>query len=148
MFNRRGASKPPPSAASRAAGPVRPRDQVLAEHPLEHHRELRPDLGLLVRGEDVNLPKTRSGPIQTDPNDAPLAITVKANGDVFIQQTQVDIDNLGPQVQAIIGEGYDKPIYVRGDEATPYGDVLNVMAEIKAAGYTRVALVTEQKKKK
>ena len=103
---------------------------------------------LLVRGEDVNLPKTRSGPIQTDPNDAPLAITVKANGDVFIQQTQVDIDNLGPQVQAIIGEGYDKPIYVRGDEATPYGDVLNVMAEIKAAGYTRVALVTEQKKKK
>jgi len=103
---------------------------------------------LLVRGEDVNLPKTRSGPIQTDPNDAPLAITVKANGDVFIQQTQVDIDNLGPQVQAIIGEGYDKPIYVRGDEATPYGDVLNVMAEIKAAGHTRVALVTEQKKKK
>ena len=103
---------------------------------------------LLVRGEDVNLPKTRSGPIQTDPNDAPLAITVKANGDVFIQQTQVDIDSLGPQVQAIIGEGYDKPIYVRGDEATPYGDVLNVMAEIKAAGYTRVALVTEQKKKK
>ncbi|MEZ5998831.1 MAG: ExbD/TolR family protein [Hyphomonas sp.] len=101
---------------------------------------------LLVRGEDVNLPKTRSGPIQTNADDAPLAITVKKNGDVFIQTTQVDVDALGPQIQAIIGEGYDKPIYVRGDEATPYGDVLNVMAEIKAAGYTRVSLVTEQKK--
>ena len=101
---------------------------------------------LLVRGEDVNLPKTKSGPIQTDPNDAPLAITIKANGDIFIQTTKVDLENLGPQVQAIIGEGYDKPVYVRGDEATPYGDIMEVMAEIKAAGYTRVALVTEQKK--
>ncbi|MEZ5946140.1 MAG: ExbD/TolR family protein [Hyphomonas sp.] len=101
---------------------------------------------LLVRGEDVNLPKTRSGPIQTNPNDAPLAITIKSNGDVFIQTTQVGIDTLGTQIQAIIGEGYDKPIYVRADEATPYGNVMNVMAEIKAAGYTRVSLVTEQKK--
>lgn len=101
---------------------------------------------LLVRGEDVSLPKTRSGPIQTSPNDAPLAITIKANGEVFIQTTKVDVSTLGPQVQAIVGEGYDKPIYVRGDEATPYGIVMDVMAEIKAAGYTRVSLVTEQKK--
>ena len=102
---------------------------------------------MLVRGEDISLPKTRSGPIQTDPNNAPLAITVKANGDVFIQTTPVEIASLGPQVQAIVGEGYDKPIYVRGDEATPYGVMMEVMAEIKAAGYTRVSLVTEQKSK-
>ena len=102
---------------------------------------------MLVRGEDVSLPKTKSGPIQTDPNNAPLAITVKSNGDVFIQTTKIDVETLGPQVQAIIGEGYDKPIYVRGDEDTPYGIVVDVMAEIRAAGYTRVSLVTEQKKK-
>ncbi|KJS28007.1 MAG: hypothetical protein VR75_00950 [Hyphomonadaceae bacterium BRH_c29] len=101
---------------------------------------------MLVRGEDISLPKTKSGPIQTNPDDAPLAITIKANGDVFIQTTQIDIAALGAQVQAIIGEGYDKPIYVRGDEATPYGTIMEVMAEIKAAGYTRVSLVTEQKK--
>jgi len=101
---------------------------------------------LLVRGEDVSLPKTKSGPIQTNPDDSPLAISIKSNGDVFIQTTQVDIAALGPQVQAIIGEGYDKPIYVRGDEDTPYGVVVEVMAEIRAAGYTRVSLVTEQKK--
>lgn len=101
---------------------------------------------LLVRGEDVSLPKTKSGPIQTNPDDTPLAISIKSNGDVFIQTTQVEIAALGPQVQAIIGEGYDKPIYVRGDEDTPYGVVVEVMAEIRAAGYTRVSLVTEQKK--
>lgn len=101
---------------------------------------------LLVRGEDVSLPKTKSGPIQTNPDDTPLAITIKADGQVFIQTTEVDVNALGPQLQAIIGEGYDKPIYVRGDESTPYGTVVEVMAEIKAAGYTRVSLVTEQKK--
>ena len=102
---------------------------------------------LLIRGEDVSTPKTRSGPIQTNPNDTALAITVKADGKVFIQTTEVDIDSLGAQVGAIIGEGYDKPIYIRGDESAPYGAVVEAIAEIKAAGYTRVSLITEQKKK-
>lgn len=101
---------------------------------------------LLVRGEEVNLPKTTSGPIKTDQNDAPLAITVRQNGDIFVQEQLVEIDSLGPQLVAIIGEGYDQPIYLRGDEATPYGTMAEVMAEIRAAGYTRVSLVTEQKK--
>ncbi len=101
---------------------------------------------LLVRGEEVNMPKTKSGPIQTDPNDAPLAVTIRPNGDVYIQDTEIDVENLGAQLQAIIGEGYDKQIYVRGDETASYGVVANVLAEIRAAGYTRVSLVTEQKK--
>ena len=77
---------------------------------------------LLVRGEEVNLPKTSSGPIKTEPNDDPLAISIRENGEVFIQTTLVeDIATLGPQLQAIIGEGYEQPIYLRGDENTPYG---------------------------
>ena len=100
----------------------------------------------LVRGEEINLPKTTSGPIQTDPNDAPLAITVRADGKIFIQQQEIELETLGPQLVAIIGEGYDQPIYLRGDETTAYGTVAEVMAEIRAAGYTRLSLVTEEKK--
>ncbi len=102
---------------------------------------------LLVRGEEVNLPKTVSGPIKTNPNDDPLSISIRENGEVFIQTSKVDnLESLGPQIQAIIGEGYDQPIYLRGDENTPYGRVMEVTAEIRAAGYTRVSFVTEQKK--
>ena len=65
----------------------------------------------------------------------------------LIQTTLVeDIATLGPQLQAIIGEGYEQPIYLRGDENTPYGRIMEVTAEIRAAGYTRVSFVTEQKK--
>ena len=102
---------------------------------------------LLVRGEEVNLPKTVSGPIQTNPNDDPLAISIRDNGDIFIQTTRVEnLESLGSQIQAIIGEGYEQPIYLRGDENTPYGRIMEVTAEIRAAGYTRVSFVTEQKK--
>ena len=66
---------------------------------------------------------------------------------MFIQTTLVeDVSTLGPQLQAIIGEGYEQPIYLRGDENTPYGRIMEVTAEIRAAGYTRVSFVTEQKK--
>ncbi|MEQ9436795.1 biopolymer transporter ExbD [Hyphomonas sp.] len=101
---------------------------------------------LLVRGEDVALPKTRSGPIKTEPNDAPLAITVKADGTIFIQNTEVTVDDLGAKLTAIIGEGYEQQMYLRADETVPYGRIMEVTSEVRAAGYTRLAFVTEQKK--
>lgn len=54
---------------------------------------------LLVRGEEVNLPKTSSGPLQTNPQDDPLAISIRENGDVFIQTTKIEnLSSLGPQL--------------------------------------------------
>ncbi len=100
---------------------------------------------MLVRGEDVNLPKTNSGPIKTDTNDAPLAISVRADGKVFIQTEEIAVDALGEKLKAIIGEGYDKPIYLRGDATADHGNVVEVIAEIRRAGYSRVFLVTEMK---
>jgi biopolymer transport protein TolR len=101
---------------------------------------------LLVRGEDVSLPKTRSGPIKTDTNDAPLAITVRADGKVFVQTEEVALEELGVKIAAIVGEGYDNPIYLRGDEKASHGRVMQVTAEIRNAGYTRLSFVTELKK--
>ena len=100
---------------------------------------------MLVRGEEVNLPKTRSGAIQMDA-DAPLAVSIRADGKGYVQNTETEIAALGAQVAAIIGEGYDKPIFLRADETVPYGMVMDVTAEIRGAGYTRLAFVTEQKK--
>ncbi|KCZ57569.1 ExbD/TolR family protein [Hyphomonas chukchiensis] len=101
---------------------------------------------LLVRGEDVALPKTRSGPIKTEPNDAPLAITVKADGTIYVQNTEVSVEELGAKLAAIIGEGYEQQMYLRADAAVPYGRIMEVTSEVRAAGYTRLAFVTEQKK--
>lgn len=99
----------------------------------------------MLRGEDINLPKTASGPLDASTNDAPLAITVNKSGDIFVQNTEVKLDELGPKLVAIIGEGYDKPMYLRADETVPYGRIMEVTAEIRGAGYTRLSFITEKK---
>ena len=63
-----------------------------------------------------------------------------------IQNTEVTVDDLGAKLAAIIGEGYEQQMYLRADETVPYGRIMEVTSEVRAAGYTRLAFVTEQKK--
>ncbi|HAT08541.1 MAG TPA: protein TolR [Rhodobiaceae bacterium] len=97
---------------------------------------------LLTVGVPVNLPKTGAQALRGD--DEPLAISINAQGQIFLQDTQIQKTMLVPRLKAIAGEGYDQRIYVRGDKTVTYGLVANVVSEISAAGFTRVALVTEK----
>ena len=99
---------------------------------------------LLTVGVPVNLPKAGAQSLQGD--DEPLAITVAADGSLFIEESAIDIAALVPRLQAISGAGYEQRIYVRGDKDVAYGRVADVVARINAAGYARVALVTERPK--
>ena len=96
----------------------------------------------LTVGVPVNLPKTGAQALRGD--DEPLAISINAQGQIFLQDTQIQKTMLVPRLKAIAGEGYDQRIYVRGDKTVNYGLVANVVSEISAAGFARVALVTEK----
>ena len=98
---------------------------------------------LLTVGVPVNLPKTGAKPLTGD--NEPLAITVKADGKVFLQDTAIETSNLVAKLQAISEVGYEERIYVRGDKDVAYGDVADVVARINAAGFSKVALVTDLK---
>ncbi len=100
---------------------------------------------LLIRGEEVNLPKTSSAPLQAEANDAPLTLWVRKDGTVLVQQTEIDPADLATQLSAIVGEGYDKQVYLYADKDVPYGLVMDVTAEVRRAGYTRMSFITEQK---
>lgn len=99
---------------------------------------------LLTVGVPVNLPKAGAQNLQGD--DEPLAVTVAADGKVYIEESEIAIAALVPRLKAIAGSGYEQRIYVRGDKAVAYGRVADVVARINAAGYARVALVTERPK--
>jgi biopolymer transport protein TolR len=96
---------------------------------------------LLTVGVQVNLPETRAEPLQGDTE--PLAITVTVDGVIYLQDTEVAFDELVPRLQAIAANGYDQRIFVRGDEAVPYGEVVKIMGTMTAAGFRNIALVTE-----
>jgi biopolymer transport protein TolR len=96
---------------------------------------------LLTVGVPVDLPRTEASPIQEEVE--PLAITVDAQGRLFLQETEVDLDSLVPRLQAITTNKPDTRIYVRGDATVDYGKVMMVMGRINAAGFRKVALITE-----
>jgi biopolymer transport protein TolR len=97
---------------------------------------------LLTVGVQVDLPKTQASPIQGE--DEPLSVSVDRQGRVFIQDTEVEIAALAPRLEAVSGQNPDIRIFVRGDQAIDYGRVMAVMDEIRAAGFSKVALVTDR----
>ena len=62
---------------------------------------------------------------------------------MFIQDTEVEIENLVPRLKAITENKADTRIYLRGDKSVDYGRVMEVMGTINLAGFTRVAMITE-----
>jgi biopolymer transport protein TolR len=96
---------------------------------------------LLTAGVPVNLPQSKAAPLNE--KIEPLAITIKADGQVFIQETAVAVEELAARLQAITENKPDTRIYVRGDHSLDYGRVMEVMGLITSAGFTKVALITE-----
>ncbi len=97
---------------------------------------------LLTVGVSIDLPETRAQQLQGDTD--PLTISVSADSKIFLQSTEIALDELVPKLLAISSNGYDERIFVRSDRAVAYGDVMRVMGRINAAGFRRIALVTEQ----
>ncbi|MBZ0218178.1 MAG: protein TolR [Fimbriimonadaceae bacterium] len=96
---------------------------------------------LLTVGVSIDLPETRAQQLQGDSD--PLAISIKADGSVYLQSTEIAVDELVAKLLAIAENGYQERIFVRGDKNVSYGYVMRVMGTISDAGFRRVALVTE-----
>lgn len=96
---------------------------------------------LLTVGVPVDLPKTKAQALSQDRE--PLSVTVARNGKIYLQNTPIAEDDLVPKLEAISANGYDQRIFVRGDKSVDYGRVMEVMAEISAAGFTHIGLVTD-----
>jgi biopolymer transport protein TolR len=94
---------------------------------------------LLTVGVQVDLPRTSAAQLQG--KDEPLAVSVDARGRIYLMETEVQLDELVPRLQAISRGASDRRIFVRGDQAINYGRVMEVMGVINAAGFNRVALV-------
>lgn len=96
---------------------------------------------LLTVGVPVDLPQAKAPNLSQQ--EEPLVVSLRADGTVYLQETQVPIEALVPRLQAITGANPEARIYVRGDKAIAYGQVMGLMGTIASAGFTKVALVTE-----
>ncbi|MGK9167812.1 protein TolR [Inquilinus limosus] len=107
---------------------------------------------LLTVGVPVDLPQTRAQNIPT--KEEPLQVTIDAQGQIYVQKKQVAMEELVPMLTAIAkaqasaagGGANETRIFVFGDQALAYGRIMQVMGAITAAGFTRVALISETPK--
>jgi len=97
---------------------------------------------MLQVGVPIDLPQAKGKQLESS-NEEPLAISVKADGSVFIGETVVALDEIAPKLKAIAKNGFDEQIFVRGDKGVTYGTVMRVMGRISAGGFRKVSLVTE-----
>lgn len=95
---------------------------------------------MMTTGVTVDLPKSKASSVPG--TDEPLSVSIKANQAIYIQDTEVSIETLGPKITNIVGEKKDTRIFVRGDKNIDYGFVMRVIGELNAAGLTKVALIT------
>lgn len=100
---------------------------------------------MLVAGVEVDLPETKSSPISGQ--DTPLVISIKKEGDIFITETKTPFPELATKLKNITKEKKDTRIFVKGDKNVPYGKIVETMAEIHNAGFTKVALISDIKHK-
>jgi biopolymer transport protein TolR len=99
---------------------------------------------LLTVGVPLDLPQTQAKSLDQDKE--PLTVSVNVSGQVYLQNTEISLEELVPKLKAITearGSGGEERIFVRGDKQVDYGTVMKVMGRISAAGFRRVALVTE-----
>ena len=98
---------------------------------------------LLTVGVPIDLPQSQAKSLDQDKQ--PLTVSVNVQGEVFLQDTKITVDELVAKLKAITESrgGMDERIYVRGDRKVDYGTVMRVMGRLSSAGFRRVALVTE-----
>lgn len=96
---------------------------------------------LLTVSIPIELPQTEAK--QSAADVEPLTITIQQNGTIFLQETQVTEEALIPQLRAISREGYDRPIYIRGDGRTNWEQMAKVLASVSNAGFRKLQLVTD-----
>ncbi len=99
---------------------------------------------LMTVGVPVDLPETEAGSISDETE--PLVISIKPDGEIYLQESPITLETLTPRLRAITGENNKARIFIRGDKALNYGTIMEIMGTITSAGFEKVALITEMPK--
>ncbi|MCA0276748.1 MAG: protein TolR [Proteobacteria bacterium] len=101
---------------------------------------------MMTVGVPIDLPETQAKALNSDTQ--PITVSVNQGGQIYLQETEIALEEVVPKLEAIAKTGYEERIYVRGDKTADYGTVMQVMARISAAGYKNLGLVTLQEQDK
>jgi biopolymer transport protein TolR len=97
----------------------------------------------LVNGVPVNLPKVQGEPVPDAQRQ--LAITVKDDGTVYVGSVVVRQEQVASEIERIHLQSPERSVAVRGDQRVAYGEVVKVLDACRAAGFSDVRLISQQR---
>ena len=96
---------------------------------------------LLTVGVEINLPNTAAKALPSE--EKPLTLQIDADGELYLQDTPIEIDELLPKLKAIGLERENDKIFFKADEANIYDHIMIVLGLLSRAGFTNIAMVTD-----
>ena len=96
---------------------------------------------ILQQGVSIDLPKVAAAPLSGEQEQ--LVVNVNKTGQVFLNDAPIALADLTTKLLAIHAARPDRQVYVRADQAVPYGQVMKTMAAVRESGLTKIGLVTE-----
>ena len=96
---------------------------------------------LLTSGIPLDLPKGDGKSLTAD--EKTLNLSVNQKGEIFIGQNKVEQQDVLPKIKAIVTENPNVHMIISADKNTSYGNVVELMALLRSAGYTQVGLQTD-----
>jgi biopolymer transport protein TolR len=94
-------------------------------------------------GVPIELPGSRAQALDDGKKQEPLTVSVNQEGKIFVQESEISLEEIATKLAAIAKGGFERAVYVRGDKRANYGALMNVMSKISTAGFKRISLVTD-----
>ena len=101
---------------------------------------------MMTQGLDVNLPETTAKPIRQD--EKPVVISIDKKGSISLDNIKGDRNLLQQELAKLAKISTDKTILLKADQQVPYGVVVQVMADVKEAGFDKLGMITKPSEKK
>ena len=106
----------------------------------------------LQQGITVALPKNMNNP-DVDPNiikESSIVISVPNDGEYYLGKNKVAKEQLAEKVDSMlknVKKDEDRIVYIKSGVGVSYGDVVNVINEVRKLGVDKIGLVADKKKK-
>lgn len=100
---------------------------------------------MMTQGLDVDLPETTSKSLRQE--EQPVVISISKDGALSVNNINIDRALLLQELKKSYDADKDQPVYLRADKSVPYGDVVQIMDDIKTAGFDKIGMITKQPEK-
>jgi len=102
---------------------------------------------MLQKGVSVDMAKVNSPePMPDADKEDALLISIMRDGKVYFGSDRVEPDQLTQKVKDRLANKVDKRVFIKSDARARYGNVVEVVDNVRSAGVDDVGLLTEQKK--